>query len=625
VSSRRIAIVTTQLLGFDVAGGVGAATTSLALALARSGHDIDVLYVKDRLPQQLDPAWARRYEEVGARVRHVARSAVSVEPPSFWRLRAVERALRDDPPDVVIAHEYGGPAYIAQRLRQLGLGFQHTLFVTYCHGTGPWMKEVTGNALISPAMLAHAPLEQAAVELADVIVSPSAYLLGWMTDRRWRLPEARVIPLLTRATATSRAPSRDRDVDRNGRVERLVYFGRLEDVKGIGPFVAALNTLPPQLLEGVHLEFLGGRSKHWDPTRVTAQLSDRTKGAFAQVSFETELGRDEALARLDRPGTLAVMPSLAENSPNVVYECLEHDIPFLASTGGGIGELVATEDRERVLFEPTVDGISTALQRALTGGEALRSVRPAFDPAEVLSAWEEVVATDIPAARPAGERPLVDVVRPGGAVPALDAQTYERTNVIRSLQDGTAEWVVFLDDRDMPLPEFVDVLVRAQAASRADVVSCALVHAGHERYFLGDPGGVGVLQNGYGTAALIRRALLPESAAARPAGDADWPLLAQLSAAGARIVSVPMPLLASERRPGTLEHEPANALLVVAALERALPDPARLLARLAAGLAAEKSRQPPSRTLRGRVGRKTGGLLRSLVGGKAGGKARSTP
>jgi len=446
-----------------------------------------------------------------------------------------------------------------------------------------------------------------------------------MEERGWRMPEARVIPLLPHATAMGRSPSRDRAVDRNGRVERLVYFGRLEERKGIGPFVAALNTLPTELLTGIELEFLGGRSKQWDPMRVTAHLSERTKSAFAQISFETELGRDEALARLRRPGTLAVMPSLAENSPNVVYECLDAGIPFIASTGGGIGELVAREDRERVLFEPTVEGISTALQQALSGGDALRSVRPAFDHAEALSAWEDVVATDVRPAQPGAERPRVDVVRPGGAAPALDAQTYERTNVIRSLQEGSAEWVVFLDDGDVPSPEFVDVLVRAQAASRADVVSCALVHDGRERYFLGDPGGVAVLQNAYGTAALIRRALLPEGAAIRPAGDADWPLLAQLSAAGARIVSVPTPLLTSERRPGTLGHEPANALLVVAALERALPEPARLLARLAAGLAAEKSRQPPSPTFRGRVGRKTGGLLRSLVGGKTGGKPRSTP
>jgi glycosyltransferase involved in cell wall biosynthesis len=624
VSSRRIAIVTTQLLGFDQAGGVGAATTSLAIALARGGHDVDVLYVKDRLPHPLDPEWARRYEDVGARVRRVAQSGVAVEPASFRRLRAVELALRDDTPDVVITHEYGAPAYIAQRLRQLGLAFQQTLFVTYCHGTGPWVKEVTENAQISPEMLAHARFEQAAVELADVVVSPSAYLLGWMQGRGWRVPEARVIPLITRATALGQSP-RDRHVDGAGHVERLAYFGRLEERKGIRPFVAALNTLPPELVDGIDLEFLGGRSKHWDPARVTAQLSERTMRAFRQVTFETDLGRDEALARLGRPGTLAIMPSLAENSPNVVYECLEAGIPFLASMRGGIGELVAAEDRERVLFEPTVDGISTALRRALAGGDALRAVRRSFDPAEVLSAWEEVVATDVLSAPPADEQPLVDVVRAGGAVPALDAQTYERTNVIRSLQDGSAPWVIFLDERDVPSPEFVDVLVRAQVASRADVVSCALVHDGVERYFLGEPGGVGVLENGYGTAALIRRALLPETATARPAGDAAWPLLAQLGAAGARIVSVPAPLLWSERRPGTLEHEPANALLVVEALERTLPDPARLLARLAAGLAAEQSQPSPRPTVRGRVSRKTGGLLRSLVGGKSGGKARSAP
>ena len=36
-----------------------------------------------------------------------------------------------------------------------------------------------------------------------------------------------------------------------------------------------------------------------------------------------------------------MIPSLLDNSPNVVYECLEDGIPFLASDTGGIGELVA--------------------------------------------------------------------------------------------------------------------------------------------------------------------------------------------------------------------------------------------------------------------------------------------
>jgi hypothetical protein len=281
------------------------------------------------------------------------------------------------------------------------------------------------------------------------------------------------------------------------------------------------------------------------------------------------------------------------------------------------------------LFQPTVEGVAAALQRALVERGALRPVRPAFDEAEVLRAWADVVATDVRpvAARP--ERPAVDaVVHERGSeealrrcLSALGAQTYERVNVIRSsgasveaarehgLRGGAAEWIVFLDEEDVPEPELVEVLVRAQAASGADVVSCGLRCDGCEHFFAGEPGGPGVLANGYGTVALLRRSLLGDMAPSWPVvGDHDWPLLARLNAAGASVVSVPLPLVARAAPPGTLEHEPSDALLVVDALEAALPDQLRLLARLAAGLAADVGRSPPPpmRGLRRRLGRLAG-------------------
>jgi glycosyltransferase involved in cell wall biosynthesis len=622
VTSRRIALVTSQLLGFDDAGGVGAATAFLTMALARLGHDVEVLYIKEQPRDPLDREWARRYEEVGATIRRTAPLEVGIEPAYFARMRAVELELRARPPDVVIAHEYGAPAYIPLRLRHLGLAFQDTLFVAYCHGTGPWVKEVTGNTRLSREMVAVARLEQAGVELADVVVSPSAYMVGWMRGRDWRLPEAHVIPLVTHATAMGEPSSTERDVGRNGRVERLVFFGHLHAVKGVEPFVGALNTLPAEVLEGIEVEFLGRPSKNWDPARVAARMSEGTTRALRRLSFETELGREEALARLGRPGTLAVMPSLAENSPNVVYECLEARIPFLASSGGGIGELVAVEDRERVLFQPTVEGVSAALRRALVEGGALRPVRPAFDQADVVSAWAEVVATEARRSPPVFERQTVDViVHERGSrdalercLSALGAQTYGRLNVILSTarelgsQQAQAEWVIFLDEEDVPTPELVDTLVRAQAASGADVVSCGLLHHGGERFFAGEPGGVGLLANHYGTTALLRRSLLRDLTTT----ESDWPLLASLAASGARIVSVPTPLLSCELPAGTLEREPSDALLVVQAFERALPDHLRLLARLAAGLAAaEPARSPeaPAHGLRGRLRRLAGRFL----------------
>jgi len=55
------------------------------------------------------------------------------------------------------------------------------------------------------------------------------------------------------------------------------------------------------------------------------------------------------------------MPSIADNSPNTVYECLERGLPFIASNVGGIPELISSKDRVRVLFEPTPAGIAAAL------------------------------------------------------------------------------------------------------------------------------------------------------------------------------------------------------------------------------------------------------------------------
>lgn len=604
MTSRRVTLIAGELLGYVRAGGVGTSTTFLALAMARAGHSVEVLYIGDR-GAALDDGWAELYRAGRVGVRTLPPLREPVAPAPLARGRAVELALREDPPDVVIAHEFGAPAYTAQRLRQLGLDFQHTLFVVLCHGTRRWVKEVTRNPEVAPEVLGEAILEQVSAELADVVVSPSAYLVDWMRRRGWRLPDdTRVIPHPTRSAATGDPPPRH-EVP-GGRVQRLAFFGRLEARKGLEPFATAVNALGPELLTGVELEFLGKPTKHWSAERVESLLSERTRATLRSVSFETGLDQHEALERLRRPGTLAVIPSLGENSPNTVYECLEQGIPFLASEVGGIPELVAPSDHARVLFEPTAAGVEAALGRALRGENALRPAQPAFDGAAAIDAWSAVVETHARAVPVASEQPEVDavVVDRGSqdtlarCLAALERQSYRRLRPITAgsrlegLRRTRADWVVLHDGEDVPEPELVETLVRAQAACGADVVTCGQrVRRGADetlQLFTGEPAGLGVLENGYGTVALIRRSLLAEESAGRPAAaDPDWPLFAQLTAAGARLVSVPAPLVTRPAAPGTLRDQPSDALLVVERLEWALPDSLRSLARLAAGLAAD--------------------------------------
>jgi hypothetical protein len=160
-----------------------------------------------------------------------------------------------------------------------------------------------------------------------------------------------------------------------------------------------------------------------------------------------------------------------------------------------------------------------------------------------------------------------------------------------ALAKGTAPWVLFLDEQDVPDEALVETLVRAQARSGADVVSCGLRTARGLQLFSGQPGGVGVLANDYGAVGLIRRDALAHKRPAWPAdSDPGWQLLAGLTIAGANVVSLPEPLVTRRVPTGIVEDDPGDALLVVHELERALPRPLRGAARLAAGLAANAPR-----------------------------------
>jgi glycosyltransferase involved in cell wall biosynthesis len=581
---KRVTLVTDELLGYSRTGGLGTATSFLAVGLARMGHDVDLLHVGEPPPGPLAGDWGALYDGAGVTVRPLQRGGERTEPPFFARARDVDRVFRGDPPDVVITQDLAAPAYTALRLRQLGLALERTLFVVYCHGTRQWITDVAGKVRVLPGALAISVVEQASIELADVVVSPSAYLLDWMRRERWRLPErSLVIPYLTRSAATGEQPQLAASSD--GRVRRLAFFGRLEERKGIAPFAAGLNAIDAELLRNVEVEFVGRATPAWPPERVLGLLSDETQSAVRGVSFATDLDQPAALARISRPGTLAVMPSLEDNSPNAVYECLERGLPFIASSAGGIAELVAPEDRDRVLFEPAPEAVAVALRRALSA-DVFPPARFAFEPRDAYAAWAEVVTLQ-PSKRGSSQSQSVAVER-------------GRNESVRA---GQSDWVVLLDPADQPDESLVEVLARAQEASGADIVTCGLtLDSGVQHYFLGEPGALGLLSNAYGTVALIRRSLLDEARLdADTAYDPDWPLLARLVLSGASIVSVPETLVRTSRRPRDVQHDPAGALAVLQEFEHSLPSSTRSLARLAAGLAAQAAAAQaptPTRPLR---------------------------
>jgi glycosyltransferase involved in cell wall biosynthesis len=566
---KRIVLVVNEILGLVRTGGAGTANTFLSFALAGMGHDVKILFTDLSIPAELDPLWAGEYADRGIVVQALEPPRERIVPRGLTVTYAVQQALQDDAPDVVVAGDWSGPAYAALRSRQLGLGFSDMLFVVYCHGTNGWVYEAHRKPARSVGSFELEALERASVELADVVVSPSAYMLDWMHGRGWQVSHSVVAPYFTRSSVDGTSVEK---VALANTVRRLAFFGRLEERKGIAPFVEALNALDASVLTGIELVFLGRETPRWPAQRVAETLSEAVRTHVAALRFETNLDQPAAIATLEQPGTLAVMPSLLDNSPNVIYECLEHGIPFLAGDRGGGPELVAAEDRLRTFVEPTPDGIRAGLEDVLAIPGSLRPARPSFDPDRLRAIWEDLAT-----------------VRPVAREPAEVSKA--------------SDFVLLRNQADELDPDGLETLQHAQAASGADVVTCGvrgrLGRTEEIRLFLGEPRELGVVANYYGLLGLYRRSLLEqaEQTESEGEGDDDWLRLARLSLAGARIVSVPRPLGRSERSPGSAATDPVGsgvALAVVQAFERACPPELQILPRLAAGLAARREEPPRS-------------------------------
>ena len=126
-------------------------------------------------------------------------------------------------------------------------------------------------------------MERQCVALADVVLSPSQYMLRWMQSRGWTLPAVcyvqQNIPLpelKTSGRVTIRGEGEQR-------ASELVFFGKLEERKGIGLFCDALDLRAGRNLRGFSVTFLERARGSRGATRSATLERARNVGLFPIV------------------------------------------------------------------------------------------------------------------------------------------------------------------------------------------------------------------------------------------------------------------------------------------------------------------------------------------------------
>lgn len=393
--SRHHCIVTPDFIGPVKNGGIGTAAFHQAVFLRREmGHDVTVVFTGP-VQYGTSEGWKSRYkrehgftfltlEDLPANpdiTHHCA-------PWFLTRSYRVHRWLCTQKFDAIHFQDWQANGFVPMQAKQQGLGYKGTLLTCTLHSPQEWVDE--GSQFFPTRGLddiLQRYVERYAACHADLTLAPSRHMLDWARKRGWEPRRTEIVPYLwTASPAKSPAPE-------TRKVTELCFFGRWETRKGLEVYTAALARLVARLGAKPlpRFSFLGkpgivaggcGRSH-------IEQIARRLRLPFVLIDDLDSEGAQRYLA--SRPGCVAVMPSLWDNLPYTVIECLQNGIALLASDVGGVPELIASPEH---LFPPDEKSLADALERVVTQG--ITPVRSAYNAKESAAQWTRLAAEPAP-------------------------------------------------------------------------------------------------------------------------------------------------------------------------------------------------------------------------------------
>jgi glycosyltransferase involved in cell wall biosynthesis/predicted O-methyltransferase YrrM len=382
-----VCIVTSELVGPFKNGGVGTSMTGLAELLANEGMPVTVLYTGAiwspdvRLDRWVKHYAARGIELIALSMDETGPLAGPLRQLGFLTPWLVWQRLRERHFDVIHFNDCCGEGSLALAAKALGLAFDDSLLAVALHSPSRWVFDLNHVLPSNRACAAFDYSERLSLACADLLWSPSRYLLDWAASHGFAMPpQTFVQQYVLPSPPTSSAPR-----GRTAPPREIVFFGRLEERKGLRLFCNAIHQLADDLAaRDITVTFLG-KPERCAGMRSLDYIAKRSATWRFPVKTLTELGQPDALQYLREGSKLAVMPSPFDNSPCTVYEALAAGIPFLAARTGGIPELVDEDDHRHVLFDYTTGALRNALQEAIEQGGWIG--RQAVAPEETRRSW----------------------------------------------------------------------------------------------------------------------------------------------------------------------------------------------------------------------------------------------
>jgi glycosyltransferase involved in cell wall biosynthesis len=302
----------------------------------------------------------------------------------------VAREIRAFGPDAVIAQSpYEGAACLSGR----ALAGRPTAIIVEAHGDWRTFTRLYGPPLRRLAGGVADRIAAAALTRADAVRTISGFTSGLVRDLG--IEPAAEFPTFTDVEAFLRPPPEPLP-----EVPAFVFVGVLERYKNVDGLARAWRSAARRL-PGVRLTIVGDGSLRPVVLSLLEDLPDET-------SWKRNLTAGQVAAELDA-ATALVLPSRSEGLGRVVIEALARHRPVVATSVGGITDVLA-DDVQSILVPPGDDeALAEALVRLATdstlaerlAGSARRTADPWLASPEVYAQRVEALVRSV-IARPDG-------------------------------------------------------------------------------------------------------------------------------------------------------------------------------------------------------------------------------
>jgi len=359
-------------------GGPASHAPEVAAFLRGRGHEVEVVTTAAAAPapQPYPVHWLSRslpkgaiHVRTGLEVARRARAADVVYTTGMFGRSAAGATLARRPYVIKLTAD---PAF--ERARRRGM----------VGGDVDEFQQSAGDGALRVLRLAR----DAELRGAAHVFTPSAYLRELAVS--WGVPAARVSVLPNPSPRLPELPPRDELRARLGMDgPTLAFAGRLTAQKSLGDALAAVAANA-----GVSLLIAGDGDERSALERRTAEL-----GLERRVRFLGPQPREQVL-ELFRAADATILSSSWENFPHTVVEALAVGTPVLATSVGGVAEVVRDGENGLLVAPGDAEALAAAVGRYLADAAlrerlraaAARSVRD-YDPEVVFGRLERTLLT----------------------------------------------------------------------------------------------------------------------------------------------------------------------------------------------------------------------------------------